>query len=111
MPEGARNPKRRQITLTPLLDRSTVIEQQARGVDVPFQARDEQWRIAVIIFLIEASALLQGSDPNIYLGTQVATGDVDGDGYIDVIGSGDYAQNATGSWGSGGTWVWLGTGM
>ena len=59
----------------------------------------------------EASALLQGSDPNIYLGTQVATGDVDGDGYIDVIGSGDYAQNQNGSWGSGGTWVWLGTGM
>ena len=59
MPEGTHNPKRRPITLTPLIDRGTRIEQQARGIDVPFRTRDEQWRIAVIIFVIDASALLK----------------------------------------------------
>jgi len=44
-----------------LIDRGTRIKQQARGVGVPFQTRDEQWRIAVIIFLIKASALLKKS--------------------------------------------------
>ena len=59
---NARNPKRRPITLTPLIDRGTRIEQQAGGgVDVPFQTRNEQWRIAVIILLVDASALLKKS--------------------------------------------------
>ena len=59
MSKGTRNSKRRPITLTPLIDRRTRVEQQARGVDMPFQTRDEQWRITVIIFLIDASALLK----------------------------------------------------
>ena len=58
MPKSARNPKRRPITRTPLINRSPRIEQQARGVDVPFPTRNEQWRITVTIFLIDASALL-----------------------------------------------------
>ena len=59
MPKGTSNPKRRPITLTPLIDRGTRIKQQARGVDVPFQTRNEQWRIPVTIFLVDPSALLK----------------------------------------------------
>jgi len=59
MPKGARNPKRRPIALTPLIDRGTRIEQQARCVDVPSRTRDKKSRIPVAILLVDASALLK----------------------------------------------------
>ena len=59
MPTGARNPERRPIALTSLIDCGTRIKQHAHDIDVPFQTRDEQWRIAVIILLVDASALLK----------------------------------------------------
>ena len=61
VPTNARNPKRRPIPLAPLIDRGTRIEQHARCVDVPFQTHNGQRRVAVIILLVDASALLKKS--------------------------------------------------
>jgi len=58
-----------------------------------------------------AMATLTGSDQDQQLGYTVEAGDVNGDGYPDLVGAGAYAQNSNGDWGAGGVWIWLGSGM
>ena len=59
---------------------------------------------------VAAFAQLQGSSDATLLGSQVAGGDLNDDGYVDVIGSSYIAKNPNGDK-SGGVWLWLGTGL